>query len=67
MNFYTTLWSVTPNTRIPFDPTHPSERASDIFNYGPITLREINARVTLKKDTAPGPDKIEKKHSGTTR
>jgi len=62
-DFYTTLWSVTPNTRIPFDSTPTSDRASVISNYVPITLREINARFArLKKDTPPGPDNIMKKH-----
>jgi hypothetical protein len=61
--FYTKLWCNKPITALRFDPSPPAD-SSPILDYSAISPREINTRIArLKKDVAPGPDNIEKKHT----
>ena len=61
--FYTNLWGTAPDINLPFDTRTMADETIDILEFSAITVQEIQARINrLKKDTAAGPDHIEKRH-----
>jgi hypothetical protein len=56
---YTSLWDVTPQISLPFQPTTPDSIERDEETLMQISANEIKDRLRrLKAKTAPGPDGI---------
>jgi len=63
-SFYTALWGASPDVTIPFTIDGIGHNALDLGEvFQAITTREVNERLNrARKNTASGPDGIERKH-----